>query len=161
MSKITNGEQWKMSLLSGESKPSEAVDMLMDNILSMTNGELAQVLLPMAELRASQIDRGLTSDDAKTRDEAERMHKRYTQHDVLHPQQEAIAMAAVEKEGAEHSDLAKAVASSWLEKIVANDRVGEMEKELQRTVDTYKTEKQEKRLTLRHAQKPDAASVAR
>lgn len=158
MSKVTSGEQWKMSLLSGEAKPSEATDVLLDNIIGMTNAEVAQVLLPMAELRASQIERGLTSEDAKTRDEAERMHKRYTQHDVLHPHHETAAVAAVEKEGEGRSDLTRAVASSWLEKLVANDRVGEMEKELQRTVDTYKTEKQESRLRLNHGKPVQAAA---
>lgn len=158
MTQVTTGEKWKMELLGGNVKPSEATDQLMDNIIGMTNKDVAQILLPMAELRASQISRGLNSEEASTRAEAERMEKRYTGHDVLHPEQEATAKAVVQQEAGDKSELTRAIASSWLEKILTNDRVGEMEKELQRTVDTYKTEKQESRLSLKHSRPVQAAA---
>lgn len=148
MSQISRGMAWKLSLLSGKS-PTDATDELLDNRLGMSNYELMNTLLPMAQLRAEQIERGLESDDAATRQEAERMQARYTREPNAAETVQA-AYRQAEELSDEHSPLTKQIAANWMGKILGNELVGEMEKELSRTVDTYKREKEENKLTLRH-----------
>lgn len=147
MHDVTNGEQWKMQLLTGELMPADATDLLLDHLTEMTDEQLLQMLLPMAELRAEQILKGLVSQDTATREEAERMHGRYAHHEESATEQAARKVAST-LEGTK--PFVQAVAANWMGKIIGNDRVGEMEKELKRTVDTYKTEKEEHKLRLQH-----------
>lgn len=145
--RVSAGEHWKMQLLTGQSKAAEATDILLESRLELSDAELLQVILPMAELRASQLEAGLSSTDAATRAEAERMHARYSR-----PLEVPEAHEAAQALGGAVSPLTRAVAGNWLGKVLENDRVGEMEKELDRTVETYKTQQQHNVLRLNHAQ---------
>lgn len=149
MNGITKGEEWKMGLLSGELSASEATDQLLENRLALSNRELLEVMQPMAELRAGQIEAGLQSDEEATRMEAQRMAARYGREPG---ESSAVQQAHLDAEalGGGASPLTRQVLGNWLGKIAENHLVGEMEKELDRTVDTYKREKEENKLTLRH-----------
>lgn len=149
MNDVSKGEAWKLGLLSGELKPTDATDQLLDNMVSMSNQQMLAVMQPMAELRADQIDRGLASDEEHTRKEAERMAARYSR-DAGESRNIQDAHRDAEALGDDVSPTAKQVLGNWLGKILENDLIGEMEKELSRTVDTYKREKEEHKLTLRH-----------
>lgn len=148
MDKISAGEQWKMNLLTGATSASDATDMLLESRMDMSNEALLEVLLPMAELRASQIEQGLESAEESTRIEAARMQARYNREPV-----QAAPVQEAHKTAANLSDvtpLTRAVAGNWLGKILANDLVGEMEKELDRTVKTYKAQQQDNQIHLTH-----------
>jgi hypothetical protein len=148
MHEVTSGEQWKMQLLTGALLPSDATDLLLDNRLLLSDEQMLHLLLPMAELRAEQILKGLVSPDDATRNEAERMHGRYAHHEVGQAEQDARQMVSALVP--DKKPFVQNVAANWLGKIVSNDLVGELEKDLKRTVDTYKTEKEENQLRLRH-----------
>lgn len=150
MNNVNKGEQFKMELLSGEMKPDEATDKLLDARLELSDAQLLQVLLPMAELRASQLERGLESRDAETKQEAERMVHRYFEGEAPDSSGERAALRATAALPKEVSELTRAVAADWMQKVIDNDRIGEMEKEFTRTAVAYKTEKQENRLVLSH-----------
>lgn len=148
MNKADAGEQWKMDLLTGKTSASEATDRLLERRADLSNAALLEVLLPMAALRATQLEQGMQSAEPGTRQVAERMINRY----MRLPADSAPVMDAHEEaEKLEQASvLTCAVAASWLGKILANDLVGEMEKELDRTVKAYRVQQQEQRIHLTH-----------
>lgn len=149
MDRITAGEQWKMDLLTGALRATDATDLLLDNRLAMNNDEMLEILRPMAELRASQIEQGLESAEESTRLEAQRMLARYEREPAqIETIQDAYASAEKMQNA---SQLTREVAANWLGKLLSNDLVGEMEKELDRTVKTYKLQQQDNQIHLSHA----------
>ena len=141
MEKATEGEQFKMQLLTGKLGMDQATDMLLDMRSSHGNEALLGVILPMAQLRAEQIEERTLSDDRDTRVAARNMQQRYEKR-VSTKVANAVSTAATEQLGEACSPFAAVVAGDWMNKIITNSCIGDLEAELQQAVDIQRSQHQ-------------------
>ena len=138
--KVTEGEKIQQQLLSGYINGDVVTDMLMNGPITHTHKGVVEALMPMAQLRAEQIETALKSDDPKA---AEELQHRYETHDFTDESTKDKLTSIIDDMDGEHSKLGKQVAARWADLIINNDRVGEVETELNTAVESYKQEKQD------------------
>lgn len=141
MEKTTEGDGFRMRLLAGELDAGQAVDRLLEMRLSHSNEALLGVILPMAQLRAEQIEERTLSDDRDTRVDAKNTQQCY-ENRVSAKVANAVSEAATQQLGETCPPFTAVVAGDWMNKILSNNAIGELEDELRQAVDTHRNQHQ-------------------